>query len=222
MPLYWGRSNASRFFSGPIEYGQLIRSAITGPGIVGHSCSRARIWGSNASTTDPLAARSHFGGRSEFNAARTVFRATPNRREISLMGTPSARCRRRISANSSTFSTLHGQEGGSVFGIPPRVSLQRTATQVGPVDAARAREADRPAATAIEDVRSWSSPTGREPPTRRVWTVLGCDSWPAYALAEVGLGPLGAVRARRGCSATPVTSPEHGVSRPGRAVGAAR
>jgi hypothetical protein len=40
------------------------------------------------------------------NAARTVFAAIPNRLAIYLMGTPSARCRRRISAQSSTFSTL--------------------------------------------------------------------------------------------------------------------
>jgi excisionase family DNA binding protein len=38
-------------------------------------------------------------------------RATPNRRAISLMGTPSARRRRRISAQSSTFSTPQHQRG---------------------------------------------------------------------------------------------------------------
>jgi hypothetical protein len=64
-------------------------------------------------------ARSYFGGRSEFSAARTVFRATPSRREISLMGTPSARCSRRISAQSSTFSTLQesgGQDSRTAWG----------------------------------------------------------------------------------------------------------
>ena len=39
------------------------------------------------------------------NAARTVLRATPNRRAISLIGTPSARCSRRISAQFSTLNT---------------------------------------------------------------------------------------------------------------------
>ncbi|WP_370460890.1 DDE-type integrase/transposase/recombinase [Pseudonocardia sp. EV170527-09] len=34
-----------------------------------------------------------------------MFRATPSRREISLIGTPSARCRRRISDQSSTDNT---------------------------------------------------------------------------------------------------------------------
>ncbi|GKQ36712.1 hypothetical protein ALMP_32520 [Streptomyces sp. A012304] len=106
MPTYSGRISASFFVSGDIEYGHLMRSAITGAGILGHSFNKPRICGSKASATRPRGARSYFGGRSEFNAARTVFRATPSRREISLMGTPSARCSRRISAQSSTFSTL--------------------------------------------------------------------------------------------------------------------
>ena len=90
MPLYSGRILASSFFSGPSEYGQPIRRAITGDGIVGHSRSSSRTCGSYASATDPLGARSYFGGLSDASAARTVLRATPIRRAISLMGTPSA------------------------------------------------------------------------------------------------------------------------------------
>ncbi|MEY9949243.1 hypothetical protein ABH937_006355 [Kitasatospora sp. GAS1066B] len=71
------------------------------------------------------------GGRSAFNAARTVFRATPSRRAISLMGTPSARCRRRISAQSSTFSTLQMIKGGSILRDHLGVSLTRAATPAG-------------------------------------------------------------------------------------------
>lgn len=101
-----GRISAGFCTIGDIEYGLLTRSAITGAGILGHSFNRPRIYGSKASATRPRRARSYFGGRSEFNAARTVSRATPSRREISLMGASSARCSRRISAQSSTLSTL--------------------------------------------------------------------------------------------------------------------
>lgn len=47
---------------------------------------------------DPFAGRSYFGGRSEATAARTVLRDTPISRAIALIGTPSDRCKRRISA----------------------------------------------------------------------------------------------------------------------------
>ncbi len=59
-----------------------IRSAITVAGIVGYSRNNARICGSNASTTEPFAGREYFGAVSEANAARTVLRATPNRRDL--------------------------------------------------------------------------------------------------------------------------------------------
>src|SRR5262245_33926865 len=120
MPLYSGRIRASSFFNGPSEYddGQPTRCAITGVGIVGHSRSSARICGSYASTTDPRVARRYSGGRSDANAARTVFLATPSPRAISLIGTPSARCRRRISAQSSTFSTLQDSGGGQLSEYP--------------------------------------------------------------------------------------------------------
>src|SRR6266536_4391192 len=120
MPLYSGRIRANSFFNGPSEYddGQPIRCAIAGVGIVGHSRSSARICGSYGSTTDPRVVRRYSGGRSEDNAARTVFRATRSRRAISLMGTPSARCRRRISAQFSTFSTLQDSGGGQLSEYP--------------------------------------------------------------------------------------------------------
>src|SRR5689334_24647052 len=54
---------------------------------------------------DPAGLRSYRGGPSEANAARTVFRETPNFRAIALIGNPSARCNRRISAQSSTDNT---------------------------------------------------------------------------------------------------------------------
>ena len=88
-----------------MEYSHPIRSAITVAGIVGVLDSNARICGSNASTADPAGARSYFGGPSEDNAARTVFRATPNRRTIPLIDTPSDMCNRLISAQSSTLIT---------------------------------------------------------------------------------------------------------------------
>jgi hypothetical protein len=49
-----------------------------------------------------LLGRSYFGGASEASAASTVFFEIPNTRAITLIGKPSARCRRRISAHSST------------------------------------------------------------------------------------------------------------------------
>jgi len=45
------------------------------------------------------------GGACEANAARTVLRETPNTRAIILIGNPSARRNRRISAQSSTDNT---------------------------------------------------------------------------------------------------------------------
>jgi hypothetical protein len=58
--------------------------------------------GSTSSTIDPAGVRSYFGGPSEAIAARTVFLETPNTRTIALIGSPSARCSLRISAQSST------------------------------------------------------------------------------------------------------------------------
>ncbi|GIG63659.1 hypothetical protein Lfu02_80310 [Longispora fulva] len=70
---------------------QPIRSAITVAGIVGHPANNARIWGSTASTIEPAAARSYFGGAVDANARFTVFRAMPNLRAIAEIDTPSAR-----------------------------------------------------------------------------------------------------------------------------------
>ncbi len=74
--------------------------------MVGYAASNSRIRGSTASTIDPAGARSYFGGPSEANAARTVLRDTPITRAIALIAIPSDRCNRRISAQSSTLSTL--------------------------------------------------------------------------------------------------------------------
>ncbi|KXO91673.1 hypothetical protein AXK61_24050 [Tsukamurella pseudospumae] len=68
------------------EYGQPIRCAITVAGIVGHCDSNTRICGSNASTTEPTRALLYFGGRSDANAARTVFLAMPSCRATSAFG----------------------------------------------------------------------------------------------------------------------------------------
>ena len=89
-----------------IECSHPIRSAITVAGIRGNSAKSPRTRGSTASTSEPLEARRYFGGSSETNAARTVFLATPRRRAISLIATPSALYNRRISAQSSTEITL--------------------------------------------------------------------------------------------------------------------
>jgi hypothetical protein len=61
--------------------------------------------GSNASTADGLAGREYFGGSAAANARRTAFCDTSNRLEIAPIGIPSARCNRRISAQSSTANT---------------------------------------------------------------------------------------------------------------------
>ena len=103
---YAGRSSATRPDSTRIDRSQPIRSAITVAGIAGYARSSSRIRGSTASTIDPARARSYFGGPSLAIAARTVFLDTPITRAISLIGSPSARCSRRISAQSSTSSTL--------------------------------------------------------------------------------------------------------------------
>jgi hypothetical protein len=78
------------------------RSAITVAGIVGTACNCSRIASSKASTDEPGALRWYFGGASEAIAARTVFRKIPNVFAIVLIPNPSARCSRRISAQSST------------------------------------------------------------------------------------------------------------------------
>src|SRR5581483_10653853 len=64
-----------------------------------------------------------------------------SRRAISLIGTPSARCKRRISAQSSTFSTLQDLGGGQ-FSEYPRGSFFRVRRQQLP------REANEPRAVA--------------------------------------------------------------------------
>jgi len=56
-------------------------------------------------TIDPAGARTYFGGPSLANAARTVFRDTPNVLATTLIGIFSPRCSRRSSAQSSTLNT---------------------------------------------------------------------------------------------------------------------
>jgi len=82
------------------------RSAITVAGIRGSLLSSSRIRGSTASTAEPRAAREYLGGASLANAARTVFLEIPITLAIALIGICSALCNRRISAQSSTDSTL--------------------------------------------------------------------------------------------------------------------
>lgn len=74
-------------------------------GIVGNSASSARIRGSTGSTIEPFRARSYRGGADPARAFFTVFFEIPNRRAIARIASPSARCSRRISAQSSTRNT---------------------------------------------------------------------------------------------------------------------
>jgi hypothetical protein len=135
---YAGRHSATFPLSARTEYGHLTRSAITVAGICGYTRSSSRIRGSNPSATDPVAARSYRGGPSERTAARTVFRETFMTRAICLIGRPSARCSRRISAQSSTeitcflpgsararFSGRRGQNSDATPGSVFRFRRQR-------------------------------------------------------------------------------------------------
>jgi drug/metabolite transporter (DMT)-like permease len=102
---YTGRSSATRALNVRIEYRHSIRSAITVAGTVGQACNNSRIRGSTTSTTEPVERRRYAGGRSAANAFRTVFFEQPNTRAITFTGIRSARCSRRISAQSSTLNT---------------------------------------------------------------------------------------------------------------------
>jgi hypothetical protein len=62
-----------------------------------------------------LGGLTYFGGPSARNARRTAFRDTPRVLAITLIGIPSARCNRRISAQSSTFITPQASRRGSIF-----------------------------------------------------------------------------------------------------------
>jgi len=112
----------------------LIRAAISGAVIRGASNNKARIVFSYGSTTDPFDGRSYLGGASEANAARTVFLATPSRRAISLIATPSDRCKRRISAQFSTVITPTASGRGSRFPAPQGVSFQEASAEVWSLD----------------------------------------------------------------------------------------
>lgn len=67
----------------------------------------------------------HISVDARANAARTVFRDMSSRRAISFMGTPSARCSRRISAQSSTLNTPRRSGQGGRFSGSPTGSLFR-------------------------------------------------------------------------------------------------
>src|SRR4051812_9713644 len=99
---------------------QPIRSAITVAGIRASSVSCSRIFASTASTIDPAGLRSYFGAVADAIAARTVFLETPNFLAIALIGNPSARCSRRISAQSSTDNTPSSPSAR----VEPRVSAK--------------------------------------------------------------------------------------------------
>ncbi len=102
---YTGRSSLTRARSARIECSHPIRSATTVAGMLGHTCISSRIRGSTSSTIDPGPERTYAGGAADRNADRTVFREHPTTRPIAWIGIPSARCSRRISAQSSTFNT---------------------------------------------------------------------------------------------------------------------
>jgi hypothetical protein len=102
---YAGRSSAIRSLNTVIPRVHATRSTITVAGIAGIAGSRvscSRIGSSNASTADPRRLPDVLQRPSEAIAARTVFRETPNVLAMVLMPNPSARCSRRISAQSST------------------------------------------------------------------------------------------------------------------------
>ncbi|KRF35504.1 hypothetical protein ASG96_18950 [Terrabacter sp. Soil810] len=102
-----GHSSRTRSLSTVNDRCQPTRCAITVAGIVGHERNSSMIAGSTASTHEPFPGRSYRGGLSLANARRTAFREIRNRRAIALIGICSARCNRRISAQSSTLITLH-------------------------------------------------------------------------------------------------------------------
>ena len=108
-------------FSTVKDRSQPIRSAITVAGMSGQAASNSRIRGSAASATDPFAGRTYFGGPSAASARRTVFRPIPSFRAIARTGMPSARCNRRISAQSSTLITPYYQGEGVHFQPPAPV-----------------------------------------------------------------------------------------------------
>src|ERR1700758_4220260 len=77
---------------------------------------------------EPRGARTYRGGPSEASAAFTVFFDTPNSRAMALMGTCSERCSLRISAQSSTLSTLFLPGPWTVPGLREGVSFHASPT----------------------------------------------------------------------------------------------
>ena len=174
-----GRSSATLVRSVRPEYGHPIRSAITLAGIVGYAASSSRIRGSNASATDPFGSRSYLGGPSDRSAARTVFRDTFLIRAICLIGSPSARWSRLISAQSSTSITcfLPGSVRARIpgrgvkFRLPRRGQYSASADThlvasvvpgpVGELDQAKANGLRRPSARSSSATRGHNRPAGR-------------------------------------------------------------
>ncbi|WP_326827120.1 hypothetical protein [Streptosporangium sp. NBC_01756] len=64
--------------------------------------------------------RWYFGGASAASALFTVFFEIPMRRAMALIGIVSARCNRRISAQSSTLITLQNDYKGVSFRPSPQ------------------------------------------------------------------------------------------------------
>ena len=155
-----GRSSATRALNVRIEYRHSIRSAITVAGIVGQACSNSRIRGSTASTTEPRDFRRYAGGWSAANAFLTVFFEHPTTRAITLIGIRSARCSRRISAQSSTLNTHFLLTSAEVsitrnhlVQLPPRGQFSRAVDKISGVCPNRAA-----ASTAVTPARFMPRP----------------------------------------------------------------
>jgi hypothetical protein len=103
---------------------------MTVAGIVGHAWSNSRIRGSTESTTEPRGCRRYAGGWSAANAFLTVFFEHPTTRAIILIGIRSARCNRRISAQSSTLNT-HFPLTSAEVSITAGVNFQLPAVSAG-------------------------------------------------------------------------------------------
>jgi hypothetical protein len=103
---YNGRNSRTRSLSTVIPRSQPTRSAITVAGMSGVSFSSSRIFCSTASTTEPVAARTYFGGTVDRTALRTVFLAMSSFFAIALIDIRSDKYKRRTSAHSCTVITL--------------------------------------------------------------------------------------------------------------------
>ena len=101
--VYSGHISATRFFNVEMEFVHSIRSSMAVAGMRGYSQTSLRVSGSKASAMEPRFVCRSFADSVTANAEHTVLRAMPSRREIAVIGTPSAQCSRRISAYCSTL-----------------------------------------------------------------------------------------------------------------------